>query len=181
MSSATQKDFFFTVDSWERQSSLAVDNSRPLDEIQHLGNLTRAFFDVPDLQSLTLRFVDYPVFYKIPQISSSQILPQRTWSRLHTFVLSFIPFHQREAIDLIERHRQVIKKLTMEGSYLLIGTWMDIIESMRQLEKLDTVSCKWLKGAGFGRNSTFPEQAVADYILHKRKENLLERSSDSSL
>lgn len=126
------KKLSFNVNSWARLDSFGGDNTRPLEEIQHLGNLTRAFFDVPDLQSLTLTFGNYPVYAEIPQISSSQILPQRTWSSLHTLILSHIPFYEHERIDLIERHRQTIEKLTMEGLYLLTGAWADVVERMRQ-------------------------------------------------
>jgi hypothetical protein len=171
------KELSFIVRSWSRQDSLAVDNSRPLNEILHLGNLTCAFFDVATLQHLCLMFEGYPVFYETPQISMSQILPlTRTWSQLHTLELSHIPFHPGEAVTLAARHRMVIKRLDMFEMYLLSGRWVDTIEIFRSFEKLEQVKWRYPRGGEFGRGGysvRCPEGAVEEYILRKAEKNPL--------
>ena len=167
----------FSVDSWARQDSLATDNARPYSEIQHLGNLTRAFFDVESLESLKLSFGNYPCFYEVPEISLAQILPlqTRTWSHLQTLELQHIPFHQYEVRTLAERHSKTVKKFDISGPYLLSGSWVDSVEHLRSLDKLEEVNFQYPKGGEFGNNSRYsrgyPDEEIMKYLLREREDN----------
>ncbi len=164
-----------TVSTWARADSLALDNSRPYGEINHLGLLTTAFFNVECLQSLTLSFDNYPVFYETPQISICDLLPARKWPSLQTLSLHHIPLHQSELAELVDRQHDTITDLAMYGLFLLSGTWADSVELLRGFEKLTKISFKYPVGGAFqnrrGSNAEYPKEAVETYILHGGPQN----------
>ena len=167
----------FSIDSWARQDSLATDNTRPYSEIQHLGSLTCAFFDVDALESLELGFGNYPCFTEVPNISLAQILPlqRRVWSRLHTLALRNIPMHQHEVRTLAERQSKTVIKLDISSPYLLSGSWIGSVEDLRSFEKLEQVTVKYLVGGEFNRtpgySRYFPDEEVGKYLLGEREHN----------
>jgi hypothetical protein len=148
-------------------------DGQPVYENQHLGNFIRTFLDAKALQSLTLKFrsIDRS------QVAMSQILPAtRTSFQLHTLVLSRIAFHQCEGMTLIERNHMTLKMLRLEQMYLLSGTWADMIEALRCLEKLEEVSCYYPGGGEFAPGFSdyhYPQSEVREYILRKRTKNPL--------
>lgn len=67
-----------SIHPWAQQCSLAVDNNRPYSEIQHLGNLTRAFCDVEGLEKLILLRTLSLLLRGAKNLCGSQILPLQT-------------------------------------------------------------------------------------------------------
>ena len=170
----------FSLGSWARKDPPATYKARPYSEIQHLGNLTRAFFDVESLKSLKLSFGDYTSSSNVPEISLGQILPlqTRTWLYLQTLTLHAIPFYQYEVRTLAERHSKTVNKLDIFTPYLLSGSWVDSVEYLRSLDKLEQVGFQHLMGGGFGHSLNYSRASrwylnneVAKYLLREREDN----------
>ena len=163
------QELSMVISSWNRQDSLIVDNSRPKREMLQLASVTTAVFDAPDIQRLELSLGDYPVFYQVPQISFSEMVPTKVWPHLYTVSLHHVPFHEKELAAFVDRQQTTIRSLTMNEAYLLSGTWADSIDILRRFEKLNHVSFTWPKGGEFGKapqhHGTYPTGAVETYIL----------------
>lgn len=164
------------VYSWARQDSLAVNNDRPCDEMQHLGALVGAFCNVEELEHLTLSFEEYPCFTERPQISATKFLALR-WKCLQSLCLRNIPFEDTEMVSLVQRLPQTLKRLKVCSLYLLSGSWAQAVEHLRALTQLKEMDFQSPRGAEFGHTATFLEdskrEGISRYILRRGEENPL--------
>lgn len=128
----------FTVHDWARLNSLAVNNSRPSDEIRHLGNLTSAFFAAGSVEYMSLDLVGFPAFYERPNLSLSQLLPLETrrWPKLKAVALSYPPCHADEIGTLLEYYGGSLEKLDLDYIYPLSGSWDEMTEYARSFQNI---------------------------------------------
>ena len=172
------KHLTFDVQSWMRQDSLAVNNDRPHDEILHLGALTTAFFDTPSLQTLRLRFHNYPCFHEIPQISLCDLLPRRQWPQLHHISLDCIPMRVQELARLLDGKEDTIRSMSLKSCYLHDGLWAEILDVLRRLNVLENINLKYPYGREFKDSRAiyskdYPEDQIGLYVLGRDLPNPL--------
>lgn len=68
-----------------------------------------------------------------------------------------------------------MKKFDISGPYLLLGSWVDSVEHLRRLDKLEQVNFQYPKGGEFGDNPRYSHgylhDEVAKYLLREREDN----------
>ena len=177
----------FTVHEWARKGSLAENNDRSKEEMMALGSLITPLAGTVALESLTLDFNEYPRFYEHPTVSLSELLPIQTfqWPVLHDLWLGYLPCNLAEFGTLVDKHRNTIASFTGRGLYLRTispgstGDWDEVIDILRGLDSLKSLTFEYPKGGRFGTRGdykSYDKEAVQDYILRKQEKNPLTRA-----
>jgi hypothetical protein len=168
----------FNMNRWDRRDSLAEDNNRPRPEMLALCSLTSAYFDTPTLKNLEISFEGYPAaFDEPPTVSILDILPLATqnWPLLHKLSLRYMPLSAASAVMLVGVLRGSLEVLDCYSLLLVNGSWIDVVDTFRELEKLKSFTIDYPRGGECGDQGryTFPSEEVAEYVLRMRAEKTL--------
>ncbi|EER38812.1 predicted protein [Histoplasma capsulatum var. duboisii H88] len=165
----------FAVRWWSQQNpefGFVISTDQHYEEIQHLASLTKAFFDTETVRSVDLDIRDYSLHTAPPHISLYRLLPDCEWPQLQALSLVAVPFHEQELRKTVDRHRNSLKILEMDGLQLLSGSWRGALRILRELDKLEEVSWRWPTGGKHGNGSSeddlifhFSEKDVCQYLL----------------
>jgi hypothetical protein len=143
-----------------------------------LCSLTTAFFDVQALKKLELAFDEYPVFYELPQVGLSDLLPlesKQSWSQLTTLSLRYVPFRLSELRTLVRALGDSLEIFHGYCLYLLGGKWAAVLDTARGFERLRGFSLMYPRGGDLGNDRGFrkypPENEVVDYVLKRSEKN----------
>lgn len=174
------QELSFKMQRWARRDSLAEDNTRPRSEMLALCSLTSAYFDSSTLSSLRISFDEFPAFHEPPTVSISDILPLETqlWPQLHTLSLRYVPLTITDATMLVGILKGHLKSFKCWCSWLVQGSWIEVVDNFRELDLLQSFEIDYPKGGEFADVSwnhpnTFLKQEVEKYVLKAAASNPL--------
>lgn len=116
-----------------------------------LCSLMSAYFDSPTLKSLEISVDEFPAFDEPPTISMSDILPlaTQTWPQLRTISLRYVPLTTADATILVASLRGHFESFSCWCSWVVQGSWLDVVDRFRELDVLHSFEIDYSKGGEF--------------------------------
>ncbi|OJD26190.1 hypothetical protein ACJ73_02436 [Blastomyces percursus] len=108
----------FAVRWWSKQNlefGVVIPTKQHYEEMRHLASLTTAFFNTENVRSVNLDIHDYSLHSDPPCISLYELLPDCEWPWLQAFSLTGVPFYERDHWKIVDRIRNSLKILDMDG------------------------------------------------------------------
>jgi hypothetical protein len=171
---------YFWMQSWARKDSLAENNDRPREELKSLYNLTTAFFSSTRINELHLSLDDYPCFYEFPTISLFDLLPYPLpSSNIRKIYFRNVPLKLGELHTYVGSLKETLEWFNVYSPYLLDGTWVEALNGMKSLEKLEHLELKYMKGGEYGEATRWvanqpEEEDLVAFVMGRSQKNPLE-------
>ena len=109
-----------------------------LNELESVAQILAAWTDTRSIHEMSLTVGDWSMPQGFsPKFSLFTDISSKSWPRLRRMRLTCVGINLGELDQFVQIHRDSLADLSMEGIYLLTGTWAECLDLLRKLPNLE--------------------------------------------